>query len=388
MKRYIRPSLTLFLLVVFAGCQPELPAIYAPESATVGSLEQEFEVFWNGMNNNYIFWDVDPTDWDAVHGQYKPLFAQLKDEEDIEKARTYYTAMTAKLIDSHYAILFNDGTNISPASNRVKQRPTYHDPLRNEHFNTIVQKKYLAENSLSGTGIDSEGDTHFFVAGKLKNTNILYFHFSGFALSDIYQKKDESAAAVIQYVLDELRNPNLDGVIIDVRSNGGGQARDLDFLVGCLTDKPYVYGALRSKSGMGRLDYLPWTPASVNPPAGSKAFTKPVIALADMHSVSMAEITSMAIKALPGGNGRIVGERTWGGQGPISENKVYNGGQFTISRSPNIKLVYTSSNMLRYKDGRIYEGLGFPPDVEAPYNAAALKVGKDTQLEKAIAQIQ
>ncbi len=389
MKLYTRFLSGVWLLTTLVACQPELPTVYAPESVAVGNLEQEFDAYWNGMNNNYIFWDIDPTDWDGVYRRYKPLFAQLKNgDKDAEKARTYYVEMTAQLIDSHYALMFSDNVSIVPSIHRAEQRPNYHSPIDIEHFTKVIPASYLAADSRVGTGTDNDSASYTLVAGKLKNTNVLYFHLSGFALTELYENKQQSAAGVIQYVLDAIQQADLNGIIIDVRSNTGGDSRDINFLTGRLTDKPYVFGALRSKKGMGRLDYLPWASVTVTPPVGSKAFTKPVIVLADMHSISMGEITPMAIKALPGGNAKIVGERTWGAQGPLVENAIYNGGQFTISGNKNIKLVYTSSQMFRYKDGVCYEGLGFPPDVEAPYNGAALKAGKDTQLETAIAQIR
>ncbi|RZK76349.1 MAG: hypothetical protein EOO85_11600 [Pedobacter sp.] len=386
MKKYIHLMLSFWLLVVFSACQPELPILYAPETAIIATPEQEFDVFWNGMNNNYVFWDRDPTDWDAMYRKYKPLFAQLKfNEADMKKAHTYYEEMTANLIDSHYAVLFTDGrAPILPSKSRVGKRPNYHEAISNRHYTTVVRENYLAKNSLIGV-VQSDDKADTLVAGKIKNTNVLYFRFSSFALKSWYLAQKGSVAEVLNYIVSELHKTDLDGVIIDMRGNGGGDASDLDFLIGQLTDKPYVFGSLRSKAGMGRLDYLPWVPASVNPLDSAQAFIKPVIALVDMHSVSMSEITSMAIKALPNGNGRVVGERTWGGNGPLTSNIFYNDGQFTTGG--RIKLVYTSSQMLRYKDGIVYEGLGFPPDIEAPYDEVALKVGKDTQLEKAIAQI-
>ena len=115
---------------------------------------------------------------------------------------------------------------------------------------------------------------------------------------------------------------------------------------------------------------------------GAKSLTKPIVILAERDSVSTSEATVMAVKALPGGNGRIVGERTWGAMAPITDNNTFNGGGFPLTTL--FREVYMASGMFRYKDGTMYEGVGFPPDVEANYDGRALQIGKDTQLEKAI----
>jgi C-terminal processing protease CtpA/Prc len=311
--------------------------------------------------------------------------AQLKaDDEGVRKAHGYYEEMTAQLIDSHYSLTFSNRTleNISPASARLLKRPDFHNHIPPQHYTQTIVGTYLNPSSRLGYSTDS---TSIMVAGTIRNTTILYFRIPEFDLQDWYETGTSSQKATIQYVIDQLGQSETTGLIIDVRGNGGGAVADLNFLVGRLVDKPYAYGQYRAKAGPGRLDFLPWVESTVFPPAGSKAFTKPVIVIADMHSVSMSEATAMAVRALPGGNGRVVGERTFGAQAPISPNAAYNAGSFSTGF---VRLVYASSMMFRYKDGVCYEGSGFPPDVEAPYDGTSLETGKDTQLEKAISQVR
>jgi len=173
----------------------------------------------------------------------------------------------------------------------------------------------------------------------------------------------------------------------------------LNFLVGSLISSPLSIGYTRSKSGNGRLDYTPWAPAMVTPKAGATAFTKPIVVLADGESVSMAELTTMALKQLP--NTKVVGDTTWGATGPLTDNSVFNAGSFSFGKVySNIETgastyygnTYTSSVMFKYMDGKIYEGKGFPPDYTIKPTLQQVLVSNttvdDPQLDKAISLLQ
>lgn len=148
---------------------------------------------------------------------------------------------------------------------------------------------------------------------------------------------------------------------------------------------------------MGRLDYTPWSPFILYPASkadGKLEYLKeiqiernleniPIVALADLHSVSMGEQTPMAICSLP--NGCFIGETTWGGHGVLTDdfNDTY-GGAFVNSAF----YVHTTTSHTKNIDGTIYEGIGLTPDIEALYNEEAFMQGNDTQLERAIQYIQ
>jgi C-terminal processing protease CtpA/Prc len=154
----------------------------------------------------------------------------------------------------------------------------------------------------------------------------------------------------------------------------------------------YTFGYTRYKNGVNRLDYSPWAPAVVKPwVQGGVNVTVPVVALADHLSVSMSELTTMAIKSLPNGNGKFIGTRTWGANGPLTSSVYFNGGQFTIGSpafgSSGYLFVYTSSSMFKYINGDIYEGVGIPPDIYARETNAAYLAGDDLVVDQALQYI-
>lgn len=188
--------------------------------------------------------------------------------------------------------------------------------------------------------------------------------------------------------------PDLKGIVVDTRENNGGSLADMYYLLSPLTSKPVTFGYTRTKNGMGRLDYTPWSPMILYPASSSPdtALSQlqikreigniPIVALADIYSISMAEMTPMAICALP--NGCLIGERTWGGHGPLNNNLNDN---YAGSFGNRYFRVDTSTSLTKNIDGHIYEGIGLTPDIEALYNKDEFLNGNDTQLERAIQYI-
>jgi len=385
-RKYLLLIPVLLTFIFFSSCRKDIPNVETPEAYIGGSFNEVFDAFWDGMNNNYVFWDIDTTNWDNMYKIYKPIFAKLdiSKTSDIEKSVQYFRAMTDGLVDSHYNLSFTSpisDSSVSPAFDRKLKAGI----IRNNYVFYQYDANYYLDSPYVH-GVDSvnllQGSATEAIAGTIGG-NVLYLGFNQFNLKNSYTGADNGVKPVLQYFLNYLHNPpsGFKGIIIDVRGNGGGDISDLNFLVGNLISTKLTVGYTRYKSGNGRLDYTPWAPAIVTPDTGAKAVTVPVVAITDIWTTSMAELTAMAIHALPGGNGHTVGETTWGATGPLTNNEILNGGQFT---GANFVSVYTSSSMFKYIDGKIYEGKGFPPDYDVPFNENDFQTYGDKQLEKAL----
>jgi carboxyl-terminal processing protease len=378
-------SIAVGIILFSTSCRKELNNVQTPENYTGASFSSVFESFWNGMNTNYVFWDIEATDWDAKYRTYKPLFDKLKIDSlpDVQKSVQYFREMTADLKDSHFNISFAPpiaDSFVSPAY----QRKLNAGILRQQYFfYDYDAHNYLDSGYISGAdsvNVSSSSPTEA-IAGTIKNGKILYLGFNQFDLKSSYSGTDNGVKKALQFFINYLRNPPADfgGVVIDVRGNGGGNLDDLNLLMGNLISEKLTIGYTRYKSGNGRLDYTPWADAIVTPQPGAKAVTVPVVALTDIYSTSMAELTAMSVQLLP--NGHTVGETTWGANGPLTQNIVFNAGQFTAA---NFLFAYTSSAAFKYIDGNIYEGKGFPPEFMVPFNINDFRQKGDLQLEKAL----
>src|ERR1700743_1108169 len=92
----------------FSACYKDLQRPAATSVYTGDTFTSLFMGYWNGMNNNYVYWAIDSTDWDRVYRTYEPLFAKLDlhDSNDVRTSVQYFTQITAGLVDGHYTISF------------------------------------------------------------------------------------------------------------------------------------------------------------------------------------------------------------------------------------------------------------------------------------------
>ena len=383
--------------LVLAGCRKTITSTPEASSYPGDNYPDVFQSFWNGMNTNYLFWDIDTTNWDRMYTIYKPLFDELPyfSQANEAKAEQYFQQMTQGLIDSHYTLQFmTTGNAFNPAEyRRLQQDPQYYtdSTFPSAVLDSLIPAKYITPGTLvRGTdSVNLEGtQTPFTAISGMINGNILYLYFSSFAIS----QAGNNTAPVFNYWSNVIRRnyANLKGVVIDLRGNGGGEIADLDYLVGQMVTSQYTFGYTRYKNGVNRLDYSPWAPAVVKPwTGGSVHVTAPIVVLADHLSVSMSELVTMAIKTLP--NGKFIGTRTWGANGPLTSSIYFDGGQFTVGGAAwgasGYMFVYTSSSTFKYLNGDIYEGVGVPPDIYARETTAAYLNGDDLVLDAAIKYI-
>lgn len=182
---------------------------------------------------------------------------------------------------------------------------------------------------------------------------------------------------------------NLGGVIIDVRSNGGGMLNDYQYVLGALLPSGGHHMAdARFKRGLGRFDYSPIMPQTMpTMEAEHETVTEPIVVLCNCSSVSMAEMTSMGAKVLE--NGTLIGTRTWGGFSALSSNENYSNNYAGYVGIQNVTPVFCyipQEVTFSILDGKIVEGHGVEPDIEVSMDFDAWNNGNgsDSQLDRAL----
>lgn len=372
----------------------------------------QFEAIWQSMLTSYIMWDVDSTDWDAIYEEYMPKFEALDDQEYVATSdmKTLYENIFKGIRDHHLSLhVYNywaepdeDASDfwILPYWTEVKSRNYYHEMHLN-HCDSMEDLPIVAHlRQLEKQGKASQIKYGYFtdermdIVTALVDEGIPYIYFSGFSLSPLIKssERDESATAAylalknFQNNVLTLPDNQIEGVILDVRGNGGGYVADYKYLLGILIDKPLKILESRNKTGLGKYDYSVWTPYYYYPSDQHRTgFTKPIVVLADVNSASMAEVTSLAVRNIP--NSCIIGERTTGAMGILGyEYSTYYSGTFGEEDGPHY--CYMSDHLNRTVNGEVLEGIGVTPDISLKFNLAEVTEGNDTWMDRAISYIQ
>lgn len=396
--------LLLTLAAALPSCRKDAPELMNPNEVGLNNTpSQVFKTFWHGMNNTYAFWDIDPTDWDRVYDEYLPVFQEMDKllpvpEEELDNyyctLQDIYTEICKNLVDHHYGLYFYKNKaflfGVTPGNDEAMSRDYAHDRIIMETIVGCINANKQAgriEEYVGGNYYVQDDDDNM-SAVSYKIDGVAYIFFTGFSFAGAIAKDPggEVEQVLRNFQRIVLETPDLKGVIIDVRDNGGGYLADMQELLAPMIDTDLLIGYTRVKEGLGRLDYGPWVPSILSPAKKHRKVGVPVVVLANLWSVSMSEMTAMAVSALP--NGCVIGERTFGGNGPLDGNyKITYSGIV----SNNAMEIYCSTAMMKDAKGRIHEGVGITPDIEIVQDAqveAAMRSGVDPQLERALEYIR
>lgn len=242
----------------------------------------------------------------------------------------------------------------------------------------------------------------------LTTDNIAYLNFSMFGLStylidayfnDMFPNATDYEKEIRDHVqmiwnawFDNIqklhKSGQLNGVIIDVRSNPGGMINDARYVFGALMPAGDLqYGWARYKRGVGRYDYTPLMPKMSFTMENEHEIIddKPIVVMANGFSVSMAEMTSLSAKVTK--NATLIGKRTFGGLCALNDNSNfsdYYAGHIGVSGVTPV-YVYLPTECIFDIDKKPLDGIGVTPDIEVDFNEEQFKAtGNDSQFDRAL----
>ena len=188
----------------------------------------------------------------------------------------------------------------------------------------------------------------------LSNGRLGYLHIKGMNMPSVHEFEQDLYAAA----------HGKDGLIIDVRDNGGGFTTDI--LLSSLTAPAHAFTVPRGADvSEVRPDTYPRDRRLIY------GYSRPIIVLCNENSFSNAEIFSHAIKTI--GRGQLVGEETFGG--------VISTGSFTLIDGTRVRQPFRGWYL---PDGTDMESRGAIPDVRVERLPGDEVAGRDAQLETAV----
>lgn len=304
-----------------------------------------FEALWTILDEHYCFFEEKGVDWDAVHDKYvRKIGTEMTSEELFDVCAD----MLDELRDGH--------VNLSASFNTSYYRKWWSDYPQN-FSKRLIEESYFNFNYRQSAGM---------MFGFL-NENIGYIYYGSFS-SPIGEGNLDN----VLYFLSSAQ-----GLIIDVRDNGGGDLTNVQTLVSRFITGPTVVGYISHKTGPGHGEFSEPRAITYNPAdLGRIRWGKPVIVLANRSTFSAANNFVSIMKLLPGV--KIVGATTGGGSGVPFSSEIPCGWSVRFS----------ACSMLDANRVSTEPGVTPSPGCAVDLDPADALAGKDTILEFAIALMQ
>jgi len=321
-----------------------------------------FESVWTEYDKTYGAFEAKKINWDSLYKVYRPMINKTSSDADLYNV---LCSLLTNLNDGHVQL-------IAPNFQKyysVPLRTIYPDSKYYESA-TNINYLFLAVKSFYLIDIVEDGN---FIYGTIKtrmfSKNIKYIRIPTF-------NEEEFKYNFIKEALKKLKGS--DGVIIDLRFNGGGSTQTYTNFLNHFADKKRLYLMSKIRNGPKHSDFTNFLYHYIEP-VGDKWPSIPIVVLVNKFSASSSEHFVLGIKSLP--YTKIVGDTTYGALSTVIEKIMPNG--WLYRTCPQV--VYdTLGNYLTDSKGRYLDGIGIAPDIKAINYLYELKRGYDNVLEKAI----
>jgi hypothetical protein len=305
--------------------------------------EAIFREAWTFADTHYSFFELKGIDWDAAYETYRPLVRPGMTERELFDL---LAEMLSLLRDGH--------VNLRSPFDLSRYWDWYLGYPRN--FDPELLERYYYQGNQEYAGP--------FVLYDFADDNAGYARYASFA--------DTITSQHLDYLFT--RFADRAGIVLDVRSNGGGAGGNAYRIGNRLVSRETVRGHQQYKSGPARNDFTPLHEVVLAPPSAGLRWEKPVVVLTNRSSYSATNLFVALVKGLD--QVTVVGDTTGGGGGFPAFTELSNGW-----------LMRVSAHRFYTADGLNVE-LGIDPDVRVDMEQADVDIGRDTILETALAIIR
>lgn len=310
------------------------------EDSFDNSPKGNFEQLWKIIDEHYCFLDYKNKeyglDWDAIYTTYKNRIASKMTNKELFDV---LSDMVNELHDGHVNLVSKD---------RTSQYRIWYDAYP-RNFNDSIQSIYLGKDYLYSSGLKY----------CILDDNIGYIYCGSFGYTFGNSALDE--------ILTYLSACN--GLIIDVRNNGGGNLTSAETLASRFTNKKILTGYMQYKTGKGHHDFSSPEAVYTDTPTNRVRWQKPVAVLTNRRSYSATNDFVNRMSQFD--NVTIIGDKTGGGSGLPFTSEISNGWSIRFSACP---MFDPSMNQIEF---------GIDPDIKADITSDDYNRGIDTIIERA-----
>ena len=326
---------TVIIALIFIITLPACEKVFMNDAASTDPFVN-FDFLWETLDQKYSFFGYKEIDWNEMRTNYRSRIHTGMTEQALFNV---LSQMLYELRDGH--------VNLTTPFDRSRNWDWFLDYPPN--FNKNVIDRYYLGKSRRFTGP---------LANRVIDS-IAYIYYDSFAR--------EIKPGHIDFLIQDFAA--LKGMIIDVRSNGGGSSANSRLLASRFADKSRLVSLRLVKKGPAHDDFYDPLEEYLNP-GGPMQFTGPVVVLMNRLSYSATNDFILRMSALP--HVTLIGDQSGGGGGIPVDYELPNGWQFRFSTTITLR-----------PDGFNVEH-GIPPDFIVELDPRDEIYGIDTIIEFAL----
>lgn len=307
------------------------------------SAKGNFDALWTTVDQHYCFFTEKGVDWDSCYAAYgSRIYPGMSTTQLYEACAD----MLAELRDGHVNLIA--GLSTSYYTKWWSDYPQNYDER-------LVRQYYLGFNAYAMAN----------VRYAILPENVGYISYPSFEVS--------LSPNNIDHILNYFSLCN--GIIIDIRNNGGGQMTASEGLARHFFRERSLIGYMINKTGPGHNDFSAPFEQYIDPVTdGHFLWDKPVVVLTNRSTFSAANNFASVMQYLP--NCKLVGARTGGGSGMPISMELPNGWGVRMSA---VSVLDAKGNVTEF---------GIDPAVAVDLDPQLALTGTDTMIDKAIEVIR
>ncbi len=330
-------QLIFFLFaVIFYSCNDDIV------TTELKDYTSDFDSVWTAFDKYYPLFTYKNIEWEKVKIENRNKFFEINQYQ-----RNHYLATALSILKDEHIYINVSSNNPIPAYRKVNIHKNYNEEYLNKFKQSINWKSI---NQFWGWG---------------KKDGFGYLAFYSFGRGEVDTLKFDT-------ILDSLRNT--DGIIIDLRKNGGGSLFIISAICNRFTKNVTKVGSFIYRDGPNHDDFAEGIPV-VAKPKGSWQYTKKVVLLIGENSISAAEIFAEVFLNFE--NSTLIGDTTRGATIIPTTKKLDDGTTYML---PVAAFYNLDSEPLEWRG--VFPDIYFNPDLLVNDSE------KDIMIEKAIELIK
>lgn len=380
MKKIFKYGL-LALFIILASCNKD-----DDNNPTIGSTnpQQVFQEFWNIYDRHYPLMHRKGIDWQIAYDTYYPQITEITTDNQLFEF--FNTIMTTVIKDGHTDVIYNNS------------QEAVFSPYFNENVINMVENNRASKVNIVTSSINNPYLSYGTLAS---NSDIGYINSKNFEPVNESENEFNNFKTIVDEALVALQHKP--GIVIDVRTNGGGQGPFAYYLAGRFfsnnTSIELIRQRIKTSAGSTISSLGNWATeefigypdnrveggyvAGVFPKdntistSGTFQYTNKVAVLTSRNTASAAEYFTAAMKTQP--HVSTFGEITFGifaGSDIFTLNNG-NGKWKTRVSTHDVEIKYNGSF-------QSFEGIGIMPDQELLPTSTQVSNGEDIHIMAAV----